>query len=166
MYSRDSPQCYCEPFDSPTSYPTSLWTTPQSRPEACHNYHRRRLKYGRSLPQYLKCLQECQKCLGYQRLFRWERGVASRGKIVGMTFEEMTEGRARHGNSRPYLPSPASLSSQQFSPGNTEVSPLRSLTDPLVQDVNHASRKYVSYSELPSPSCPTPSTNQRLYYRC
>ena len=25
--------------------------------------------------------------MGYQRLFRWEKGVASRGKMAGVTFE-------------------------------------------------------------------------------
>ena len=132
---------------------------PQSRPEACHNCRRGRLKCDRSLPQCLKCIKRGQECLGYQRLFRWEQGVASRGKMAGMTtFEGMTKDRARHENSSPQLPSPASLSRQQFSRGNTQISPLGSLTDPLVQDVNHASRKYLCYCELPSPSCPVPDT--------
>lgn len=128
-------------------------TPPQSRPEACHNCRRQRLKCDRALPQCLKCIKRGQECLGYERLFRWEQGVASRGNMAGRTFEEMTTYRARHENSSPQLPSPASLSSQQISRGNTEVSPLGSLTDPLVQDVNHASRKYLFYCELLSPSC-------------
>ena len=127
-------------------------TPPQSRPEACHNCRRRRLKCDRSLPQCLKCVKRGQECLGYQRLLRWEQGVASRGKMAGMTFEEMTKDRARHENSSPQVLSPASLASQCASCGNTEFSPLGSLTDPLVQDVNNASRKYLFYCELPSPS--------------
>ena len=58
------------------------------------------------------------------------------------TFEEMTKDRARHERSSP---SPASLSKQRSLRVNTQVSPLGSLTDPLVQDVNHVSRKYLFY---------------------
>ncbi len=143
---------------------------PQSRHEAiaCHNCRRRRLKCDRSLPQCLKCIKRGQECLGYQRLFRWEQGVASRGKMAGITFEEITKARARHQNSSPQLPCPASLSRQPFSRRNIQFSPLGSLTDPLVQDVNHASRKYLFYCELPLPSCSVSDTNQRpfLYYSC
>lgn len=122
-------------------------TPPQSCPKACHNCRRRRLKCDRSLPQCLKCTNTGQECLGYQRLFRWDQGIASRGKMAGMTFEKLTKDRARHGKSRPQSSAPASLSSQQFARENTEVSPLRSLTDPLVQSLNHASRKYLFYCE-------------------
>ena len=81
--------------------------------------------------------------------------------MAGMTFEEMKD-RVRHGNPSPLLPSPATLSSQQFSHGSTEISPLGSLTDPLLQDVDHTSRKYLFYCKLSSPSCPVSSTNQQL----
>jgi len=143
-----------------------VMTPPQSRPEACHNCRRRRLKCDRSLPQCLKCIKGGQECLGYQRLFRWDQGVASRGKMAGMTFEEVTKDRARHENLSLQLPSPANLLSRQFSRGNTKVSPLGSLMDPLVQDLNHASRKYLYYCELPLPSCLDPDTNQYSYYSC
>ena len=123
-------------------------TPPPSHPGACHNCRRQRLKCDRSLPQCLKCIRRGQECLGYERLFRWEQGVASRGKMAGMTFEEMTKDRARQESSSPQSLSPTSLSSQQVSRGNTQLSPLGSLTDPLVQDVNHASRKYLFYCEL------------------
>ena len=126
-----------------------VMTPPQSRPEACHNCRRQRLKCDRALPQCLKCIKRGQECLGYQNLFRW---VASRGKMAGRTFGETMQHRASHENSSPHLPSPVSHSSQQSSRGNIKVSPLGSLTDPLVQDVNYASRKYLSYCELPSPS--------------
>jgi hypothetical protein len=108
--------------------------TPQ--PQACHICRRQRLKFDRALPHCLKRIKRGQECLAYQRLFRWEQGVASRGKMNGMTFEEM---RARHKISRPQ--------SQQLS---REISPLGSLTDPLLQDLSHASRKYLSYCGLES----------------
>ncbi|KAF2489033.1 hypothetical protein BU16DRAFT_496889, partial [Lophium mytilinum] len=120
-------------------------TPRQSGPEACHNCRRRRLKCDRSLPQCLKCIKRGQECLGYQRLFRWDQGVASRGKMAGMTFDEMAKDRARHKNSNPQALCPTSLSDEQFARENIEVSPLRFLADPLIQDVNHASRKYLFY---------------------
>ena len=116
--------------------------------EACHNCRRRRLKCDRALPKCLKCIEKGQECLGYQRLFRWEQGVASRGKMAGMTYEQMTKGsvmqRMSSPQSRP-LASPPSLRSTRES---TEVSSLGSLTDPLIQDVHYASRKYLFYCEL------------------
>ena len=119
-------------------------TTPRPRLEACHNCRRSRLKCDRSLPQCLKCTRKGQECLGYQRLFRWEQGVASRGKMVGVTFEETTKHRTSQGNLSLRSRSLAHISSQQLSSANT-VSPLECLTDPLMQDLNHASRKYLSY---------------------
>ena len=131
-------------------------TPPQTRSEACHNCRRRRLKCDRYLPQCLKCIKRGQECLGYQTLFRWEQGVASRGKMAGRTFGELTKHQASHDNSGSHSSSLVSHSSQPFSHGNIEVSPLGSLTDPLVQDMNHTSRKYLFYCELLSPSSLVP----------
>ena len=125
---------------------------PQTSPEACHNCRRRRLKCDRALPQCLKCIERGQECLGYQNLFRWEQGVASRGKMAGRTFGDLTKHRASHDNSSPHSLSPVSHSSQPLSRGRIEVSLLASLTDPLVRDVNHTSRKYLVYCELLLPS--------------
>ena len=72
--------------------------------------------------------------------------------MAGRTFVEVTEHRASHDKSSPHLSSPVSHSSQPFSRGNIKVSPLGSLTDPLVRDMNHTSRKYLVYCELLSPS--------------
>ena len=129
-----------------------VMTPPRTSPEACHNCRRRRLKCDRALPQCLKCIKRGQECLGYQNLFRWEQGVASRGKMAGRTFGELTKHRASHDHSSPHLSSPVSHSSQYISGGSTEVSPLGSLTDPMVRDVDHTSRMYLVYCELLSPS--------------
>lgn len=68
--------------------------------------------------------------------------------MAGMTYEQMTKGsvmqRMSSPQSRP-LASPPSLRSTRES---TEVSSLGSLTDPLIQDVHYASRKYLFYCEL------------------
>jgi hypothetical protein len=55
----------------------------------CHTCRRKRLRCDRSLPVCNKCNQTGQECLGYQGLFLWNKGVASRGKMMGKTFEDM-----------------------------------------------------------------------------
>ncbi|KAI1627843.1 fungal-specific transcription factor domain-containing protein [Exophiala viscosa] len=54
----------------------------------------------------------------------------------------MTDIRGKHQTQRT---SPAIISKPHSSRGITEVSPLRPLLDPLVQDLDHATRKYLSY---------------------
>ena len=88
--------------------------------------------------------------------------MASRGKMAGLTFDDMTKDRARHkSSSNSPLPSPAKSLSRHVLRANSEVSPLGSLTDPLVQDINHASRKYLFYCELASRSRSVLDTNHR-----
>ena len=52
----------------------------------CHTCHRRRVKCDQSLPSCKKCHISHHECLGYQKLFLWNLGVASRGKMIGKTF--------------------------------------------------------------------------------
>ena len=118
----------------------------QSRPQPCHNCRRQRLKCDRSLPQCHKCIKRGQECLGYQRLFRWEQGVASRGKMAGLTFGEMKKDEEKTVNSDWQR-------LQQISCRNTQTSPLQTPTDPFIQDLNPACRKYLYYCELPSNCC-------------
>lgn len=55
---------------------------------ACHNCRRKRWKCDRSLPSCRKCQSSNSECLGYGKLFIWNRGVASRGKMMGKTFDD------------------------------------------------------------------------------
>lgn len=55
-------------------------------PKPCHNCRRQRQKCDRGLPRCLKCQQREQQCLGYGALLRWEKGLASRGKMAGKTY--------------------------------------------------------------------------------
>ncbi|KAL0259925.1 hypothetical protein SLS55_005668 [Diplodia seriata] len=61
---------------------------PPSKP--CHNCRRRRLKCDRTLPGCRKCSKTGQECLGYGKLFLWDQGVASRGKMMGKTIPVQT----------------------------------------------------------------------------
>jgi hypothetical protein len=59
--------------------------------KACHNCRKRRWRCDRSLPSCQKCLSAGTECLGYGKLFVWNRGVASRGKMMGKGYEEKME---------------------------------------------------------------------------
>ncbi|CAN9459793.1 unnamed protein product [Alternaria alternata] len=66
--------------------------TPFNLPtKACHNCRKRRWRCDRSLPSCQKCLSAGTECLGYGKLFVWNRGVASRGKMMGKGYEEKME---------------------------------------------------------------------------
>lgn len=126
-----------------------VMTGNQTGATACHNCRRRRLKCDRSLPQCLKCIKTKQECLGYQRLFRWEQGIASRGKMAGKTYEGNALGQAPSISSSPDTQSPASHSSHSSSSDIDEIPLFRYVADPLVQDVDRGSWKYLSYCEQP-----------------
>ncbi|EUC45619.1 hypothetical protein COCMIDRAFT_36712 [Bipolaris oryzae ATCC 44560] len=59
--------------------------------KSCHNCRKRRWRCDRSLPSCQKCLSAGTECLGYGKLFVWNRGVASRGKMMGKGYEEKME---------------------------------------------------------------------------
>jgi hypothetical protein len=110
---------------------------------ACHNCRRQRLKCDRSIPHCAKCAKRGQDCLGYNQLFRWQKGVASRGKLAGVTFgKEVVGGDARSAYSSLTRPLPRNRDFVEF-----VTMSLVSLTDPLVRDLDHASRFYLSYCE-------------------
>ena len=63
--------------------------------------------------------------MGYQRMLRWEKGVASRGKMMGVTFGETAV--------------------EQANKVKQHVLHLKPLADPLLQNMNTTDRKYLSY---------------------
>jgi hypothetical protein len=97
---------------------------------ACHNCRRQRLKCDQTLPGCLKCIKRGQECLGYQKLFRWESGMASRGKLAGVTSQDLLCTRGK-------------------------VSLPKCLADPLIQDLSGTSRRYLLYckTSLPQLEC-------------
>lgn len=108
--------------------------------KACHNCRRRRLKCDRALPQCLKCIKNGQQCLGYQRLIRWETGVASRGKLAGVSYHEVGKRYERQGDHQVVVHSLP--------------------TDPLTQDLDASTRNYLHHCKLfwhPSHSWHSPS---------
>lgn len=77
---------------------------PGTQNKACHNCRRKRLKCDRNVPTCLKCVQRGHECLGYQNLFRWGQGLASRGKFRGATFESLAGVQERPSIQEPRLP--------------------------------------------------------------
>ena len=70
--------------------------------------------------------------------------------MVGMTFVGMAKQEAKHQNSNIQSPSITNCSGPQneYVQRKSTVLPFRPLMDPLVQDLNQASRKYLSYCEV------------------
>ncbi|KAL4978294.1 hypothetical protein BDW66DRAFT_158371 [Aspergillus desertorum] len=110
--------------------------------KACHNCRRRRLKCDRAVPSCRKCFLTGQECLGYGKLFLWNHGVASRGKMMGKTFPVAMQGPApdaqkNEGRTVPCAQNKALVyTGQGFSvPGP--------LLDPLYQNQDEKSRGYL-----------------------
>jgi hypothetical protein len=120
-------------------------TSPPTSPKACHNCRRQRLKCDRALPKCHKCIKQGQECQGYQRLFRWECGIASRGKMAGRTFDDLTQNRPARTKSNCQLVPPHQDFIRNYPCRGDENTAIRSMTDPLIQDVDQASRKYLFY---------------------
>ncbi|KAF2201596.1 hypothetical protein GQ43DRAFT_371055 [Delitschia confertaspora ATCC 74209] len=132
--------------------PTSGLSLPS---KACHNCRRRRWKCDRSLPVCQKCLHSGVECLGYGKLFLWNRGVASRGKMMGKMFEETRQ----KSDMESALPLPSSKdnstvtqleqnvisTSDVVKVHHVDPSLQWTLIDPLVRDLDPHSRYYLSH---------------------
>ena len=116
--------------------------------KSCHNCRRRRLKCDRAIPGCRKCLHRGEECLGYGTLFRWEQGLASRGKMVGKTFQA-----AMQGASTSETPPRSRLHSYvHISLSMTLLltrSLRRSLQEPILHSMDASSNRYFYYCMLP-----------------
>ncbi|KAH7380262.1 fungal-specific transcription factor domain-containing protein [Phaeosphaeria sp. MPI-PUGE-AT-0046c] len=130
--------------------------------KACHNCRKRRWRCDRSLPSCQKCSSSGTECLGYGKLFKWNSGVASRGKMMGKSYD------GRHGMEEEAktldahaLKCKSEHQPQQehhltqphndcaFAPtehaSHTAVAVHRPLVDPLVSDLDGHSRYYLHH---------------------
>lgn len=129
--------------------------------KACHNCRKKRWRCDRSLPSCQKCSSSGDDCLGYGKLFKWISGVASRGKMMGKSYD------ARDGLKKAAKPhdAPAKQQQQHVHSGNEVLSDLhehftaapdrnegqstmtlhRPLVDPLVNDLDPNSRYYMHH---------------------
>ncbi|PGH26823.1 hypothetical protein AJ80_01402 [Polytolypa hystricis UAMH7299] len=75
---------------SPESSPSKEYSkTP------CYTCRRRRVTCDKLLPACRKCHRAGKPCLGYKKPLTWVRGVASRGKMMGLTFDDVS-GEQKH----------------------------------------------------------------------
>ncbi|KUJ21359.1 uncharacterized protein LY89DRAFT_577473 [Mollisia scopiformis] len=118
--------------------------------KACHNCRRRRLRCDRSLPQCYKCTSTGQDCLGYQALLFWNNGVASRGKMSGMTFEDMKQREVKKERLSPEslssTSSPPSSNIELESVGNISGGASKLTPQPLL---DHSSQLLVAKRKFP-----------------
>ena len=110
---------------------------------ACHNCRRERRKCDRSLPGCLKCGQRNQQCLGYGRLFRWETGIASRGKMAGTTHGQVD--LCVNQQKSCIWPGGSGDTGSDRSLHGYEKAPLCPKMSPFDQDLRQSSRFYLSY---------------------
>ncbi|RMZ37382.1 hypothetical protein CA14_011645 [Aspergillus flavus] len=121
---------------------------PGSKP--CHNCRRKRRRCDRSVPVCHKCMKTGQECLGYGKLFIWNEGVASRGKMMGKTYatpnhlQPLTMSTRDEGTSRvwtfscdlnPSIPDRNDLRAPLY------ITPI----DPLFQGMDNPSRRYLCH---------------------
>lgn len=59
--------------------------------KGCYTCRRRRIKCDNNVPFCQKCQKTGRECLGYQKPLVWVKGVASRGKMMGLTFDDFAE---------------------------------------------------------------------------
>lgn len=119
----------------------------------CWTCRRRRVLCDKRLPSCRKCQQLGQQCLGYKRPLVWNKGLASRGKMMGKTFEQVhtVQAAAVGGN--------VTLVNARGTRNSADTSPLpplesissavairpRTLVDPIIQDLSPVTRYYVDY---------------------
>lgn len=132
------------------SYTAATITNVPRKP--CHNCRRSRLRCDESLPTCNKCLRNGEECLGYQKFFSWVNGVASRGKMVGKSFDN-----AKRTKKIKETPAPVNLQDERFEETSLTVAPktpiigqhimplTRFMSDPLFQDLDQNSRFFLSY---------------------
>ncbi|PLB52528.1 hypothetical protein P170DRAFT_462445 [Aspergillus steynii IBT 23096] len=97
----------------------------------CHSCRRRRLRCDRALPACRKCALTGVECLGYERLILWNKGVASRGKMMGKTFDVSVSQTRETG-------SPSEAIDMDM--GMRICTPL---IDPLLQDLGSRYARYI-----------------------
>ncbi|KAL3485994.1 fungal-specific transcription factor domain-containing protein [Aspergillus germanicus] len=102
----------------------------------CHNCRRRRLKCDRSLPTCVKCSRTGQACLGYGKLFLWNQGVASRGRMMGKTFPILQP----QCGTQYTLAGPRGLA---YTAPSSHFHLHAPLLDPVFGDIDYTSRQYL-----------------------
>jgi hypothetical protein len=74
--------------------------------KGCYTCRRRRIVCDNGLPTCRKCRDAGKECLGYQKPLVWVKGgVASRGKMMGLSFDDVMENTSHEHRDRSPLES-------------------------------------------------------------
>lgn len=118
----------------------------------CWPCRRRRLKCDGTVPRCVKCRDNGVECT-YTKPLTWVNGVASRGRMMGCTFDEVYAARDDSSTQRslvqrpvntlghPLLSNPPGVISAAGGPAGVS----RALTDPIFQDMGYNARFLVHY---------------------
>ncbi|ORY67382.1 uncharacterized protein BCR38DRAFT_364814 [Pseudomassariella vexata] len=110
----------------------------------CHNCRRRRRRCDRSVPGCHKCHSTGQECLGYGSLYRWTDSMVSRGRMNGQkTFAPTISKNGDENDHSWVIPYFERRQEMLMNTPRDELGIL--LMDPLLQDMDSLSRRYLSY---------------------
>ncbi|KAL2848418.1 fungal-specific transcription factor domain-containing protein [Aspergillus pseudoustus] len=124
---------------------------------ACHTCRRRRLRCDEAKPLCQRCSADGIECQGYGNLILWVDGIASRGKMMGKSYNvaQSTPAAARTATASETISSSTpnnDLSSYQVAPlthptTTPEPEPILYYTplDPWSQQFDHPTRHYLSH---------------------
>ncbi|THC88940.1 hypothetical protein EYZ11_011615 [Aspergillus tanneri] len=150
--------------------------------KGCYTCRRRRIICDNGLPTCRKCRDAGKECLGYQKPLVWVKGgVASRGKMMGRTFDDIVSTSSRTckssinaepveqigplqiqnaretGSSATHVQESNGQASAQAVVTYANYTPTpRSLVDPVVKDLSPMTRRYISHFLANCDFSPTP----------
>ncbi|KKK14615.1 hypothetical protein AOCH_005803 [Aspergillus ochraceoroseus] len=136
--------------------------------KGCYTCRRRRIICDNALPTCRKCRGAGKECLGYQKPLVWVKGgVASRGKMIGLSFDDVqkdTETQDNLSTSANFpenaellhpssLPPPPQVETEAECADRHQGAPVAVnrvpipwvLTDPLFKDCSRMSRFYIDH---------------------
>lgn len=136
--------------------------------KGCYTCRRRRITCDNGLPTCRKCRDAGKECLGYQKPLVWVKGgVASRGKMMGRSFNqvmppppaqaEQETSAESTSTSIPTAQPPPGEDGQpeesmaittQHNPSSLATRVPKPLVDPLFKDLSPLPRFYISHCEL------------------
>ena len=118
----------------------------------CWPCRRRRLKCDGTVPRCVKCQDNGVECT-YTKPLTWVNGVASRGRMMGCTFDEVYAARDDPSRQRSLTRRPANSPDHRvlsnvpglISAADRPAEVSRALTDPIFQDMGYNERFLVDY---------------------
>lgn len=125
----------------------------------CWTCRRRRVLCDRAQPTCTKCHQSGRECLGYRKPLVWNKGVASRGKMMGKDFEAANVAQVKEVNDSKKLRElpPSGPQKANGNPGHHLDAPIpielayqdsrvfKVLVDPIFQGLGPVTRYYLDY---------------------